>query len=975
VFAQGLKLCRYCLACFCCWTLWLGLLGLLGFQIYAAATKQMPMPAFLLHSLERQLARADITAQLGKTRFDPTGQIVIEDLRLSLPQFSEPVARIGSVYIQLDPWALLTRRFKADSIRASDLALYIPASLSGSGTREPLIEHAELALSTHAHQLDITQLSARIGGLNGLAISAKGSVDTRLLLRHAKPRGEAPLSVELFARYYPQLCQRLGELAQWTAGLSEARLDLDLAPSSTAGAVARLTLSGSGYEAPEEAALPFSLKRFRATTRIPLHSEEPSPAELSLELDSLALPLSALPLLTENASARAPALAKRDIELVGLRAKLFGKIDTAQLRFSADTTEAELRALHFAGAAPLTAQNLSLHADFNAWPQLRASARLEVEATPLSLAATVDTADHSAVVNASGQLAPSLIALISEWTAADIGRFLTLRTPPDIDLEARFADGHFTALEGDFDAQAVLARGVTFDQIGGHVRLADGRFEAPLAYAAVGPNHARGSYSHNLATQDFRFLLSGQLDPLNIAAWFRPWWSEFWQKFDFPKTPPTASVDVQGRWGDPHYSRVFVYADVPNANINGAALHHVRTRIYVRPNYYDAMEVAVRYGAQSARGWFTRRNDPTTKQLARQDFDFTSTLDLERVGALSGPEVQAAIAPFHFAEPITLEAAGYVAAHGKRHLTLHGRTRGDFSLYDFPLNGLNFTATIDDDTLLVDSLSAGLAEGIVSGRVHLQGQGDSQTLGFDLSLAEGKFYRWTGILSQYFARRRGEDPPPNVEKNTNVTLALDLSAEGNPHDPLSFIGSGNMELKGRGLGQIHLFGLLSELLSFTSLNFNQLLTSFSVEREKLVFPEVNITGSNSAITASGHYAMDRGNLDFRARVNPFGESKFILKSIVGLMLTPVSNALEVRLTGPLDKPQWSFLHFSPNPDKRNGDTSEAAQLAPESAQPSEEIANPEEQASDAPASSPSPPANGPPPSAPPQEMPTVPPAN
>jgi len=946
VFSQGIKLCRYCLACFCCWTLWLGLLGLLGFQVYTATTKQMPVPRFLLHSLERQLARADITAQLGKTRFDPTGQIVIEDLRLSLPQFSEPVAQIGSVYIQLDRWALLTRRFKADSIRASDLALYIPASLSGSGTREPLVEHAELGLGTHEHRLDITQLSAHISGLNDLSVSVQGSVDTRPLLRRTDRHSGSLLSAELFARYYPQLCRRLGELTQWTSNLSEARLDLDLTPSAKAGATAQLTLSGSRYETPAEAALRFSLDRFRVTTTFPLRSEEPSPVELSLEFDSLALPLpltARLP-LAQNAVARATGPTERGIKLVGLRAKFFGQIDTSHLRFSTDSAEAELHALHFVGDAPVTAQNLSLRADFDAWPTLRASTRLQIEAAPLSLVGTVDTVEHAAVVHANGQFPPKLLALISEWTATDIEHFLALNSPADFDLGAQFSEGHFVALEGDLDARSVFAHGLTFDQIGGHIRLAEGHFEAPVAYATIGTNHAHGSYSHDLSTRDFRFLLNGQLNPPDIATWFRPWWSDFWQKFDFQKTaPPTASVDVQGRWGDPHYSQVFVYADAHEATINGAALDHVRTRIYVRPNYYDAMEVAVHHGTQSARGWFTRRNDPATKQLARQDFDFTSTLDLGRIGALSGPEVQAAIAPFQFAEPIALEATGYVAAQGARHFTLHGRTHGDFSLYDFPLNGLNFTATVEDDTLLVESLSAGLAEGIVSGRVLLQGTGEDQTLGFDLSLAQGKFYRWTSILSEYLAQRRGEAPPPNVEKNTNVTIDLDVSAEGSPHDTFSFIGSGNMELKGRGLGQIHLFGQLSELLSFTALNFNQLLTSFSIEREKLVFPEVNITGSNSAIVASGNYAMDRGSLDFRARVNPFGESKFILKSIVGLMLSPVSNVLEVRLTGPLDKPHWSFLHFSSNPNNRGGDAAEETQVEPDSSQTSEEETASEEE--------------------------------
>jgi len=933
VFAQGLKLCRYCLACFCCWTLWLGLLGLLGFQVYTAATKQMPVPTFLLHSLERQLARADITAQLGKTRFDPTGQIVIEDLRLSLPEFSEPVAQIGSVYIQLDPWALLTRRFKAESLRASDLALYIPAPLSGSGTREPLLEHAEIALSTRDHELEIDQLSAHLGGL---IIAVQGNVDTRPLLHRDKRQEGTLLSAELFAHYYPQLCRRLGEFAQWTSGLSEARLQLDLSHSSTVGAVARFTLIGNGYEAPEDFGLPFALTQFRATTTIPLRSEEPTPAEIALEIDSLTLPLNALLPLAQNTVARAPELTERKIELVGLHAKLLGQVDTSRLHFSADAAEAELRALHFAAATPVTAQNLTLRAELDAWPTLHAQALLQIDSAPLNLSCTINTAEHAAVIRASEQFPPKLLTLISEWSGADIERFLALSTPPTIDLEARFSEGSFLSLEGDIDARGLFAHGVTFDQIGGHIRLADGRFDAPVAYARLDNNHAHGSYHHDLATRDFRFLLNGQLNPPDIAAWFRPWWSKFWDNFNFPQTPPAASVDVQGRWGAPQYSRVFVYADAHQATINGAALEHVRTRIYVRPNYYDAMEVAVRYGTQSARGSFTRHNDPTTKQLARQDFAFTSSLDLEHIGALSGPEVQAAIAPFHFAEPIALEATGYIAAHGARRFNLHGRTSGDFSFYDFPLNGLNFTAFVDGNTLLVDSLSAGLAGGSVSGRLRLQGKDDAQTLGFDLSLAQAKFYRWTSIVGEYLARRRGEEPPPNVEKNTNVTIALDVSAEGSPQDALSFIGSGNMELKGRGLGQIHLFGQLSELLSFTSLNFNQLLTSFSIEREKLVFPEVNITGSNSAVTASGHYAMDRGNLDFRARVNPFGESKFILKSIVGLMLTPVSNVLEVRLTGPLDNPQWSFLHFSANPNNRNGDALGVTQPTPDSSKQGEE---------------------------------------
>jgi len=854
----------------------------------------MPVPGFLLRSLERQLSAADITAQLGSTHFDPTGQIVIEDLRLSLRGFPEPVAQIRSLYIRLDPLSLLARHFKAEQLRASDISLWIPAMLSASGTREPLIDNAQLWLNTDGHALEIAQFNARGGSetlLREVSIFIQGELDTLPLIKADSPGFPA---AQLFARYYPQLCRRLGELSPKIGELRDAQLHLHLTPSPTAGATAHATVSARSYHTPDHAV---QLGTFSLETAFPLRSDTPTPVALALRLATL-----------DAATPHGPARARH------LSGTLQAELDTQHLRLTPQL--ATLAAPQLALSA-LSAHDATLRASLDTWPQLRADAVLRIDSAPLSLSAQFDLFEKSGSIHARGSLGPAVLDGISQWTQRDITAFVRLHSPAEIDLTAHFADGHFTAAQGRFAAHQVFANGLTLDTIGGHIHFADHLFQAPLAYAKIGTNYAHGSYRHDLATRDYRFLLNGQLNPPDIAPWFREWWSTFWQKITFPQAAPTASVDVRGRWRAPEHSRVFVAAEAHNPTIEGAPLDHVQTRLYLKPDYYDALEVHVRRSTQSAHGRFLRLNDPLTKQLARQDFTFSSTLDLPTILALSGPELATAIAPFQFAEPIALEAAGYIAAHGARHFTLQGRTNSDFSFYDFPLNGLTFSALIADDTLRVDTLSVGLADGLLSGRLHLQNLGSpAPQLGFDLSLAQGKFYKWTALLSDFLAHRRGETPPPHDEKNHNVTIDLDVSAEGNARDPLSFIGSGNMELKGRGLGQIQLFGLLSELLSFTALNFNQLLSSFTIEREKLVFPEVNITGSNSAITASGHYAMDGGGLNFRARVNPFGESKFILKSLVGLILTPVSNVLEVRLTGPIDKPKWSFLHFSNAPDQQ-----------------------------------------------------------
>ncbi|MGH7943502.1 MAG: hypothetical protein ACREH8_23290, partial [Opitutaceae bacterium] len=55
------------------------------------------------------------------------------------------------------------------------------------------------------------------------------------------------------------------------------------------------------------------------------------------------------------------------------------------------------------------------------------------------------------------------------------------------------------------------------------------------------------------------------------------------------------------------------------------------------------------------------------------------------------------------------------------------------------------------------------------------------------------------------------------------------------------------------------------------------------------------------------YALDRRELEFNAKIFPFQESGNLLKTVVGAVLTPLSNALEVKLSGTLAKPEWSFV--------------------------------------------------------------------
>jgi hypothetical protein len=72
--------------------------------------------------------------------------------------------------------------------------------------------------------------------------------------------------------------------------------------------------------------------------------------------------------------------------------------------------------------------------------------------------------------------------------------------------------------------------------------------------------------------------------------------------------------------------------------------------------------------------------------------------------------------------------------------------------------------------------------------------------------------------------------------------------------------------------------------------------------------------------------MDRNELDFTAKIFPFQESDSLLKSVVGAVLTPLSNVFEVKLGGTLDKPAWNL-------NLLRGDASEPKDMPVNSAPP------------------------------------------
>jgi hypothetical protein len=887
---QGARFCGRCVLSLVCWTLWLGLGLLLALETWIASSHELAVPAFVLRRFEARLALSHVQVKFGHARFDPAGRILVEDLHLLLPAFDEPVAATRAAYVELDPWALLAGRFEPRSVHLADASLAVPAMLSASGRADEIVRGLDATFRPRENELVIEHLSARVAGIE---VTVHGAV------RLAPSSGASvkPLPVaDYLAAHYPDLCRQLVRLSEQLAALDQPQLSVELTPSDTRVAIASITVLARGLKLER----PFALQAtgLRVTTRFPVQGEAPVMAPLSLTVDDLQL---------------AGGLA-----LHAVRARLRGSLKPALYTY--EPREVLVSAAGLA-ARGFNFTDLSARLAPGPLPRLAGEVLAQCAGSLLAVRGRVDLGQETAALRFDGVLAPALLGPVGDALRHDVRPYVGLEEPVRLGADLTFAPGWtFQGLTGEFAAQHVDAFHVPIDAVGGEFEF-DGRyFVARHAYARLGENFARGSFFNDFATGEHRFLLVGRLRPLVISPWLGKWWPAFFKDYEFPAAPPEASVDVKGNWHGGGRNTAFVYADSTAPVIHGVKFDHARTLLFVRPNFLDGLEVFATIGSGSARGTFARQVELPTFDLISLDLNFDSTLALEVPAQIFGPVVADVLAPYRFARPPTVRLLmhfdGPASPDGVHQVAqITGQAAGAFSFHDFPLSNLTFHAVLHDDDLVLEPIEVGFAGGIASGRARVWGRDAGRRLGIDYTLRNASLTQAVTIVEAYAAQRKGLPPPPPgkfVHGKASVRLDLGVSAEGLYDDVFSYRGTGNATLAGDTLGQVHMLGLLSELLSFTSLRFTTARASFKIEGPRLVFPQIVMAGANSVIEGHGTYALDRHELDFTARVNPFQESSFIPSALLGAMLTPFSSVLEVKLTGSLDQPAWAFVHGPTN---------------------------------------------------------------
>lgn len=897
----ALKWCASCVGHLALWTVWLVLLAVLVTQVVIACSDELRIPPLIVRAFEHRLALAGLRVTFDTASFDPSGHVLIENLQLFSEQFEEPLATCRSLFVKLDIPGLLIGSIEPESIRGRGLTFYVPPMFSPSGRSEPVLRDLDLSIQPAGKDFQVEKL---VGYAGPLAVACHGA------LRFPRARTGGPSSARttvstLVNRYLSSARQ----VAIWEAkltGLENPALTVELIPDDNRIARASATFTTANAVLDPET---LGLDRLKQTVRV-------SRFRLQTSLPLVPAPQTRLQIL---ATAEALQISNGP-EAANLAVKLMGIAESGSLGF---------KALELVGSiADLKTKTISLSdvvvtAKPQSWPELAVDLSCVVADQSWGVQAYGNLQLGAGRVLAKGQISPAMLSLIGNKIGRDLNQLVQPDAPANVVLDARFDPGWKPAeIRGHGEVGKTVVRGIAINHASADFLYAGTALQVTDVVLTQGENRAHGNYTMDTKSLDYRFLLTGHLRPTDISGWFGEWWPRFWSSFDFTAAAPDADADIQGRWREPRLTTVYIFADCAGPFVRSVPFDRVRTTLFIRPDYYDGREFFVTRGSGEARGNFTRSVNLEQRGFRWMEFKADSTLEIQETARLFGPIGVNLVEPYRFEKPPRLVLSGRLEGEASpngehQNISIGVSSAGKFSFFGFPLNDLSCRAAVLDHEITVTGLRVGFAEGEADGSAQVSGRRDQRLLAFDGRLRGATLGLAIRALEEFGAQRRGEKPPEVSRFQQRVAagkLDLKASARGSYTDPYSFVGSGSAELKGTEFANINLLGGLSEavrgnsLLGFTSWRLDTAQTNFSIERAKLVLPDLQITGPTAKLDAHGSYTLDSKIINFNAKFYPYEQSKSFLGNAVGFFLTPVSAALELRLSGTLDQPKWYFAY-------------------------------------------------------------------
>lgn len=461
----------------------------------------------------------------------------------------------------------------------------------------------------------------------------------------------------------------------------------------------------------------------------------------------------------------------------------------------------------------------------------------------------------------------------------------------------------------------------------GEYNPGDQRIELHDLFMENGLYSIGGSYIGDLASNRYRFLLSGTVVPTDLNDMLdEDWWNELFSYFKFsPGNLPAADVDIGGCWNrrEDRWRMFFGNVWVKSFQFRGIDYDNVDLMFYVTADTVTLFDLLLQHQDRRADAviqWV----DDEHGQEKWLGFSGVSDLPLQSLASTIGDEVEAIARDFVTEGDVTIKVAGRLWSPQLRKnsedilLQVNFAEAVSWQGYDF--DHIAGDVRLLDGNIRLNNLHFGMAGGNGTGALLLTADGGEIEKFHLVAELDGADHREL-LDSVPFTRDAEvyEDKPDASQENegtprrSKLNLKLDLAGPVDDVDQIA--GSGSLRLREGDLGRIHIFGRLSRLMDwnvvhFGSFNLANVDGEFSVESGGIHFPQLSISGPTVRLDADGVFTIGGQKLDFTLYVYPLGGGSGPIMRTLSWAFDPVTRSFKVTVSGTWDEPDYS-VGFNP----------------------------------------------------------------
>jgi len=507
-----------------------------------------------------------------------------------------------------------------------------------------------------------------------------------------------------------------------------------------------------------------------------------------------------------------------------------------------------------------------------------------------------------------------LATLLPDWTILSRLHFDTI---PYTILSATFLD----QLSFDNATLSIFANSISYDAPTSQLTsayaqciLSPQSISVPKLILTTPTSYLSGSYSQNLSSQDYRFLISGSIEPDLLTPWLPVWWKNLWAQFQLlPISPPKSNFDFKSNWLNKSNHLFYGYVSAKNFSYRTVPLEQCSLFIHSIPTFIKLFDInAIASEHETLTGFIEWDYNPLdTTQKIKTGIKATSKLSTESLIALTQNQtVFDVLSRFKCSSSpeITCEGAFYPTQSHADTFTAKFNTSSSLIYSNIPLDHLSFLAYYTPAKTTLNAINFGFAKGNGQANATITPQKDTpSSLSFNANLSKAEL-----DPSIQFLKSLSQQPAPSSQdKQKGGFVDLSLSALGTLGNLSSFTGTGSCTISQSNLGNIYLFGILSRILDLTPFPFGTFqltdaTSNFKIQKDIIDFPSLRIYGQTALIQGNGRFSISSQDLDFSFELSPLGGINIPIVSHAFALLNPISKSFKIKLRGTLQDPNWNL---------------------------------------------------------------------